>query len=94
MAGSFPAAATALRMAAKSTSSGTPVKSWSTMRATTKGISSAAGLFACQAASILTSCSRTLRPSQLRSTDSKTMRMLTGNLEIGPSPADSRRGNE
>ena len=38
--GSPPSRATALRIAARSTSSGTPVKSCNTMRATTNGISS------------------------------------------------------
>ena len=37
--GFLPSFATAVRIAAKSTSSGTPVKSCSTMRATTNGIS-------------------------------------------------------
>ena len=47
--GSFPSLATALRMAARSQRSGTPVKSWSTMRATTKGISSLLLAVGCQA---------------------------------------------
>jgi len=33
-------------------------------------------------------------PSQLRSTDSKTMRMLTGSFEIGPTPSFSSWGSE
>src|SRR5262245_42361138 len=33
-------------------------------------------------------------PSQLRSTDSSTMRMLTGKREIGPTPASSSFGSE
>ena len=51
--GSPPNRCTALRIAARSTTSGTPVKSWSTIRATTKGISSFAGDFAFQLASAL-----------------------------------------
>ena len=37
---------------------------------------------------------RTFFPSQLRSTDSRTMRMLTGNREILPSPFSSKAGKE
>src|SRR5271166_1189044 len=48
------------------------------MRATTKGISSCAGVLAFHAAKVLTSFSATFFPSQLRSTDSSTMRILTG----------------
>ena len=85
---------TALRMAARSTTSGTPVKSCRTMRATTNGISSFAGFFAFHFASVSTSLRRTFLPSQLRNTDSSTMRMLTGNREILPRPCSSRAGNE
>ena len=45
--GSLPRRCTAERIAARSTSSGTPVKSCSTMRATTKGISSVRGALGC-----------------------------------------------
>jgi hypothetical protein len=51
------------RMAARSTSSGTPVKSCSTMRATVKGISYSPGAFAFQLARFLTSASVTFLPS-------------------------------
>ena len=51
--GSPPNRCTALRIAARSTTSGTPVKSWRTIRATTNGISSFAGDFAFQLASVL-----------------------------------------
>ena len=88
------ASATAWRMAARSTRSGTPVKSCRTMRATTKGISSETGAFAFQLASVRMSFSLTRFPSKLRSTASRTMRMLTGNLEIGPTPASSSAGSE
>ena len=36
----------------------------------------------------------TFLPSQLRSTDSSTMRMLTGSREIGPTPCFSSAGSE
>src|ERR1700736_875124 len=92
--GSPPSLFTALRIAARSTTSGTPVKSWRTIRATTNGISSLAGFFAFHFASVSTSLRRTFFPSQLRSTDSSTIRMLTGSREILPTPCSSRTGNE
>src|SRR6266478_122495 len=92
--GSRPRRCTALRIAARSTISGTPVKSCKTMRATTNGISSFAGDFAFHFASASTSLRRTFFPSQLRSTDSRTIRMLTGNREILPISCSSRAGNE
>src|SRR6184192_3572204 len=64
------------------------------MRATTNGISSLAGFFAFQFASVSTSLRRTFFPSQLRSTDSRTIRMLTGNREIFPIPCSSSAGSE
>src|SRR5258707_7156931 len=92
--GSFPSRCTALRIAARSTISGTPVKSCKTMRATTNGISSFAGDFAFHFASASTSLRRTFFPSQLRNTDSRTIRMLTGNRETLPISCSSRAGNE
>src|SRR2546423_10752175 len=92
--GSPPSSFTALRIAARSTTRGTPVKSWRTIRATTKGISSSAGDFAFQFASVSTSFRRTFFPSQFRSTDSSTIRTLTGNREIGPTPCSSSAGKE
>ena len=91
---SCPSRATAERIAARSTSSGTPVKSCNTMRATTNGISSVRSAFGFQLASARTAASVTLLPSQLRSTDSSTSRMETGSLETGPSPALSSCGSE
>ena len=70
--------AATLRIAARSASSGTPVKSCSTTRATTKGISSLRGAFGCQLASFSTCSAATFLPSQLRSTLSSTMRIDTG----------------
>src|SRR5262245_15389800 len=92
--GSRPSRCTALRIAARSTISGTPVKSCKTMRATTNGISTFAGDFAFHFASASTSFRRTFSPSQLRSTDSRTIRMLTGNREILPMPCSSSVGSE
>src|ERR1041385_6660538 len=94
MLGSPPSRWTALRIAARSTTSGTPVKSCRTMRATTKGISSFAGDFAFQLASVSTSLRPTFFPSQFRRTDSKTMRMLTGKRETGPTPCSSSAGRK
>ena len=65
-------------MAARSASSGTPVKSCSTTRATTKGISSLRSAVAPHRANCATWSAVTFLPSQLRSTLSSTMRMLTG----------------
>ena len=87
--GSLPSRATAERMAARSTSSGTPVKSCSTMRATTNGISSVRSAFGFQLARARTSSSVTRLPSQLRSTDSSTMRMETGRREMPGRPRSS-----
>src|ERR1043166_5156258 len=92
--GSPPTLFTALRIAARSTTNGTPVKSCKTMRATTNGISSFAGFFAFQLASVSTSLRRTFLPSQLRNTDSSTIRMLTGSREIFPIPCSSSAGSE
>ena len=77
-AGSRPKAAAALRIAARSTSSGTPVKSCSTTRATTKGISSVRAALGCQFANCLTCSGVMRRPSQWRSTASSTIRIDTG----------------
>ena len=82
------------RIAARSTSSGTPVKSCNTMRATTNGISSVRVSLGFQLASARTAASLTRLPSQLRRTDSSTRRMETGSLEIGPTPAFSSAGSE
>src|SRR6266446_6332616 len=92
--GSLPSRCTALRIAARSTISGTPVKSCKTMRATTNGISSFAGDFAFHFVSASTSLRWTFFPSQLRNTDSRTIRMLTGNREILPMPCSSSAVNE
>src|SRR5882724_2759677 len=76
--GSLPIPTATLRIEARSASSGTPVKSCSTTRATTNGISSVRSAVGCQLASCSTCSGATLLPSQLRSTDSSTMRSDTG----------------
>src|SRR6267378_7762956 len=76
--GSCAARFTALRMAARSTTSGTPVKSCRRTRETTKGISSSRSARGRQEARFFTSSSRTRLPSRLRSSDSSTMRRQTG----------------
>ena len=43
---------------------------------------------------VRTSPSVTFLPSQLRSTDSSTMRMVTGSFETGPTPCFSSSGRE
>ena len=91
--GFLPIFATAERIAARSTSSGTPVKSCSTMRATTKGISAVRASVGFQFASSRMLDSSTRFPSQLRSTASRTRRMLTGSRETGK-PACSSAGSE
>ena len=75
---SLPISSATLRIAARSASRGTPVKSCSTTRATTNGISSWRGAFAFQPANPATCSLVTFLPSQLRSTDSRTMRIDTG----------------
>jgi hypothetical protein len=91
--GFFPSRATADRIAARSTSNGTPVKSCSTIRATTNGISSVRGALGFQFANSRTFCSETRLPSQLRSTDSSTSRIETGSRDTAPTPACSKRGS-
>ncbi|CFN64362.1 Uncharacterised protein [Bordetella pertussis] len=92
--GSLPILAATERMAAISASSGTPVKSCSTTRATTKGISSSRLALACQLANWRTCSCVTLAPSQLRSTDSSTMRMDTGKRCTSTPRALPRAGSE
>ena len=90
--GSLPARAAAERMAARSASSGTPVKSCRMTRATVNGISSVRAAFGFQLASCLTWSCVTFTPSQLRSTDSSTMRMETGRREIFADAGCLKRG--
>ncbi len=74
----LPIEAATLRIAARSASSGTPVKSCSTTRATTNGISSLRRALGFQLASCSTCAVVTFLPSQFRSTLSSTMRSDTG----------------
>ena len=75
-------------------SNGTPVKSCSTTRATTNGISSVRSALGFQLASWRTWASVTLLPSQLRSTDSSTIRIDTGRRSIFTPSAFCRAGSE
>jgi len=52
------------------------------------------GALAFQLARAFTSSGLTFLPSQFRSTDSRTIRMLIGRREIGPIPCFSRAGSE
>ncbi len=89
-----PARTAAERMAARSTRSGTPVKSCKRTRATTNGTSSVRASRGPHDASARTSASRTRLPSQLRSKDSRTTRKLTGRRDTRPTPARSSAGSE
>jgi len=80
-------------MAARSASSGTPVKSCSTTRATTKGISAVRGALGFHRASSATCSGVTFWPSQLRSTLSSTMRRLTGS-RFTPGYTSASAGSE
>ncbi len=66
-AGSPPRSAIASRIAARSTTHGTPVKSWSTTRAGVNAISFDGSALWSHDASASTSSLRTLTPSSLRS---------------------------
>jgi hypothetical protein len=92
--GFFFCRSTAERIAARSTRSGTPVKSWRRTRETMKGTSAVRCPSARQPARARTSASRTRRPSQFLSSDSSTMRMETGRREILPAPVFSSSGRE
>jgi len=71
-------------MAAKSTTTGTPVKSWSNTRAGMKLISSGSGL-PFQRATDSMSAAVTLCPSSCRSKFSSRIRIEIGSLETSPS---------
>ncbi len=86
--------AATLRIAARSARSGTPVKSCSTTRATTNGISAVRAPVGAQLATSCTCSAVTFLPSQLRSTLSNTMRIETGRRETRPMPAFSSAGSE
>jgi hypothetical protein len=67
LAGSPPIVAIASRIAARSTTHGTPVKSWSSTRAGRYAISLVAGVPGCHDASAVMSPATTERPSSNRS---------------------------
>ena len=89
--GSPPRRATAERIAARSTTTGTPVKSWRITRAGLKGSSTACGAGAFHVARRRTSSSLTSKPSQLRSTASSSTRMDTGSRSMDEATPDFSR---
>jgi hypothetical protein len=91
--GSPPSLARASRMAARSTTAGTPVKSCISTRAGRKAISCCvAPLFSIQAPIALRSSSVTEPPSSLRSRFSSSTFIDTGKREIPVNPASSAAG--
>ena len=87
--GSPPSRAIAERIAARSTTPGTPVKSCMTTRAGLNGSSTWAGLAASQFASRRTSSSVTAKPSTWRSSASSSTLMENGSRLMWPMPASS-----
>ena len=83
-----PSFCIAARIAARSTTAGTPVKSWSSTRAGMKAISFAGALFGSQPASARMSASLTCLPSSWRSRFSSRMRSENGS-RLGARPAFS-----
>jgi hypothetical protein len=84
--GSPPARFMAVRMAARSTTAGTPVKSCNTTRATLNGTSTGLGFSAFHAARPWTSSSATSKLSVLRRQLSKSTLMENGSLSTCPMP--------
>ena len=89
--GSPPSRFMALRMAARSTTAGTPVKSCKTTRAGLNGISTGAGDAAFQPARFLTSRSVISYPSQFRRAASSSTRTENGSAATVVNPASSSR---
>src|SRR5271157_2772379 len=87
--GSAPMAASASRMAARSTTHGTPVKSWSSTRAGMKLIS--LELAPSPRATNATSSVETRRPSSCRSRFSSRILVEKGRRATWPTPVSSRR---
>ena len=79
-----PSLFTAVRMDARSTTAGTPVKSCRMTRAGMKGSSTSAGRAAFQAARRRTSASVTSSPSRLRRTDSSSTLIEKGRRSRSP----------
>ncbi|MNX77551.1 hypothetical protein D3C86_1090960 [compost metagenome] len=93
LAASAPSLAMASRIAARSTTAGTPVKSCIRTRAGRKAIScSTAPLFSIQAATAFRSSSVTETPSSLRSRFSRSTFIERGRREIPARPASSAAG--
>ena len=90
-AGSRPARAIAARMAARSTTAGTPVKSCSSTRAGKNGTRLPAPGASGQCASASTSSSRTCSPPALRSSPSSRMRTVCGSRCVSAAPVSSSR---
>ena len=91
--GSPPARATAERIAARSTTAGTPVKSWSSTRAGMKARSrSVAEPVPSQRAIASTSPSRTEGAAALRTLFSSRIFSVTGSRETSPMPRSRKRG--
>ncbi len=81
--------AVADRIAARSTTAGTPVKSCRMTRAGLKGTSAVEGTSAPHLASRETSSLVTVKPSTWRNTASNRTRIENGNAEIEPTPPRS-----
>ena len=90
-AGSRPARAIALRIAARSTTAGTPVKSWRITRAGRKATDAVSGAGAGQFASARTSSSVTWIEPAPRSAISSRTRTVYGRREVSAMPASSSR---
>ena len=75
------------RIAARSTTAGTPVKSWSSTRAGANEISFCAVLFTSHVASASTSAAFTNRPSSWRSRFSSRIFIEYGRRAMSPNPA-------
>jgi hypothetical protein len=90
--GSSPAATTALRIAARSATPGTPVKSCISTRAGRYAISSAGGGVTAQLPSALMSSLRTVLPSSNRNRFSSRIFSDIGNRLTAPTPACSAAG--
>ena len=87
--GSPPNSAMAWRMAARSTTAGTPVKSCISTRAGRKAISAPARRSFIQAPKLAMSSTVTVRPSSWRSRFSARMRSETGSRERSPAAASA-----
>jgi hypothetical protein len=88
--GSPPASFTASRIAARSTTHGTPVKSCRTTRAGMKGNSRSGRFSGRQEATSLTWSAVARPPSDCRNAFSRRMRMVNGVFARSSSPAFSR----